>query len=83
VAVQVCEWTGHIDDVRRWLVDIGHAEDEKFFELKDAQLIIKTLEGNEHVSTIGSIIIRGVQGEYYFCRRDIFMQTYDYPKINV
>ena len=39
-------------------------------------LIIKTLEG-EHLATIGDYIIRGVQGEYYPCKEDIFHQTYE------
>ncbi len=39
-------------------------------------LIIRTLEG-EHLATIGDFIIRGVQGEYYPCKEDIFHQTYE------
>jgi len=39
-------------------------------------LIIKTLE-REHIATIGDYIIRGVKGEYYPCKEDIFNQTYE------
>lgn len=39
-------------------------------------LIIKTLEG-EHLASIGDFIIRGVKGEYYPCKQDIFHQTYE------
>jgi hypothetical protein len=39
-------------------------------------LIIKTLEG-EHLASIGDFIIRGVKGEYYPCKPDIFHQTYE------
>ena len=39
-------------------------------------LIIKTLEG-EHIATIGDYIIKGVKGEYYPCKEDIFHQTYE------
>lgn len=39
-------------------------------------LIIKTLEG-EHVATIGDYIIRGVKGEFYPCKPDIFEATYE------
>jgi hypothetical protein len=42
-------------------------------------LIIKTLEG-EHLATIGDYIIRGVKGEYYPCKEDIFHQTYEYAE---
>lgn len=39
-------------------------------------LVIKTLEG-EHLASIGDFIIRGVKGEYYPCKADIFEQTYE------
>ncbi len=37
---------------------------------------IKTLEGNMKVSQ-GDYIIKGVQGEFYPCKPDIFEQTYE------
>ena len=39
-------------------------------------LVIKTLEG-EHVASIGDYIIKGVAGEFYPCKPDIFAKTYD------
>lgn len=39
-------------------------------------LIIKTLEG-EHLASIGDYIIKGIKGEYYPCKEDIFNQTYE------
>lgn len=42
----------------------------------DGGLIIKTMEG-EHVATIGDYIIKGVKGEYYPCKEDVFIQTYE------
>lgn len=39
-------------------------------------LIIKTLEG-EHIANIGDYIIKGVKGEFYPCKPDIFEQTYE------
>ena len=39
-------------------------------------LIIKTLEG-EHIATIGDYIIKGVKGEYYPCKEEVFHQTYE------
>lgn len=38
--------------------------------------VINTLEGDMKVSH-GDYIIKGVQGEYYPCKPDIFEQTYD------
>ena len=37
---------------------------------------IRTLEGN-HMATKGDWIIKGVAGEYYPCKPDIFEQTYE------
>ena len=39
-------------------------------------LIIKTLEG-EHIASIGDYIIKGVNGEFYPCKPDIFKKTYE------
>ena len=39
-------------------------------------LVIKTLEGN-HRADKGDWIIKGVKGELYPCKPDIFEQTYE------
>ncbi len=39
-------------------------------------LQIKTLEG-DHFSSIGDWIIKGVKGEFYPCKPDIFEMTYE------
>ena len=39
-------------------------------------LVLKTLEG-EHVASIGDFIIKGIKGEFYPCKPDIFEATYD------
>ena len=39
-------------------------------------MTIKTLEGKMQVSK-GDYIIKGVQGEFYPCKPDIFEQTYE------
>ena len=39
-------------------------------------IFIKTLEG-EMRSSVGDFIIKGVKGEFYSCRGDIFAQTYE------
>jgi hypothetical protein len=40
------------------------------------ELTIPTLEG-DHVARHGDWIIRGVAGEFYSCRNDIFRMTYE------
>lgn len=42
-------------------------------------LIILTLEG-EHIASIGDYIIKGVAGEFYPCKLDIFEKTYELAK---
>ena len=39
-------------------------------------LIIKTLEGN-HKASYGDWIIKGIEGEFYPCKPDIFAATYE------
>lgn len=38
--------------------------------------IIPTLEG-QHIATEGDWIIKGVKGEFYPCKPDIFVSTYE------
>ena len=42
-------------------------------------LIIKTLEG-KHIASIGDYIIKGVNGEFYPCKPDVFFKSYE--KVN-
>lgn len=42
----------------------------------DGQFVIRTLEGDMKAG-FGDWIIRGVRGEFYPCKPDIFAQTYE------
>lgn len=42
----------------------------------DGGLVIKTLEG-EHIASIGDYIIKGIKGEFYPCKPDVFEKSYD------
>jgi hypothetical protein len=46
------------------------------FRVESDGLVINTLEGNMKAS-IGDFIIKGVQGEFYPCKPDIFEKTYE------
>jgi len=46
------------------------------FSKVEGGLIIKTLEG-EHIANIGDYIIKGVKGEFYPCKPDVFSLTYE------
>lgn len=39
-------------------------------------IIIPTLEG-DHLAELGDYIIKGIAGEYYPCKPDIFNKTYE------
>lgn len=45
-------------------------------ENKGATLVIHTLEGDMEAS-IGDYIIKGINGEFYPCKPDIFAKTYE------
>ena len=42
------------------------------------QLIIETLEG-KHAANVGDYVIKGVKGEFYPCKAEIFQMTYEQP----
>lgn len=44
---------------------------------KGGALTLKTLESNEHIVSDNDWIIRGVKGELYACKPDIFTMTYE------
>ncbi len=57
-----------------WLSQMGANIDGWVFH--DGEITIPTLEGAMKASD-GDYIIKGIQGEYYPCKPDIFEQTYD------
>ena len=82
VEVDAIKWTGYnISEVKDF---VGES---LLYEIYDGawqvgkapvmvDMKIKTLEGNMSVS-IGDYIIKGIQGEFYPCKPDIFEQTYE------
>lgn len=63
-----------IDDWARLWIFLGPGE--PWAVADDLGIDIKTLEGVMHASP-GDWIIKGVKGEYYPCKPDIFEQTYE------
>ena len=43
---------------------------------ENPKFMIETLEG-EHIASIGDCIIKGIKGEFYPCKPDIFEKTYE------
>ena len=48
----------------------------KYYIDENEDLIIQTLEGNMKAN-LGDFIIKGVNGEFYPCKPDIFEKTYE------
>lgn len=57
-------------------VEIQEFMDRYLDDTQDNQLKIETLEG-VMLANIGDYIIKGVTGEFYPCKPDIFAKTYD------
>ncbi len=78
VVIDAWQWNGHTPgDARKFCTD--NIPDRNFGVggLKGKiGMIIPTLEG-DHVAEAGDWIIRGVKGEYYPCKPDIFKLTYE------
>lgn len=83
VVISAIEWTGkNLLDVTRFIEnkdDIGsfHRNWGLYCDIvSDYGLTINTLEGAMSAS-VGDYIIKGVAGEFYPCKPDIFLKTYD------
>jgi hypothetical protein len=76
VVIDAVQWTGsNGEEIDSFIGEIG---DRHYYDV-DGTLIIKTLEGN-HDATINDWIIKGIKGEFYPCKPDIFEMTYEKEK---
>ena len=86
VKIQAIKWDGTNDSTRLVLEFMGRevADDGFLYLCQIARvkgLDIVTLEDGadgraKHVASVGDYIIKGVQGEFYPCKPDIFEETY-------
>ena len=63
------------DDFPDWFID-GTNKHKIHLSAEPTEADIETLEGWHHAS-YGDYIIKGVKGEIYPCKPDIFAMTYD------
>ena len=73
VVIDAIQYTGdeeNVKEVQKFLED-GNWK----YEVKGEVVIVQTLEG-DHNLVKGNYLIRGIKGEYYPCRKDIFEKTY-------
>ena len=81
ITIDFIEWTGeNLLDVIRFTGQHASAMDLRWGDYEDLVsrdgLKISTLEGSMS-ATVGDMIIKGVNGEHYPCKPDIFAKTYD------
>lgn len=71
VIVEAIPWTGDNEDQVAEFMGV-------LYVLKDSdeKIVIDTLEGQMRAD-LGDFIIRGIMGEFYPCKPDIFAMTYD------
>jgi hypothetical protein len=85
VVIDAFQWTGDFDALDAWFHSMGYLEDghagiyEDHNPAGEGLLVIPTLEG-EMRALRGDYIIRGVKGEFYPCKPDIFTATYEPEK---
>ena len=84
VVVEAIQWNGkNFDEISNFIQDFhGHKkvyEDAEEAALKSGEYYISTLEGIM-TANAGDWIIKGVKGEFYPCKPDIFEKTYE--KVN-
>lgn len=72
VVIEAIQWTGNLEEIKEFVGDSLIIEE---FHGKFA-ISIKTLEGI-HDAMFNDYIIKGVNGEFYPCKPDIFQKTYE------
>jgi len=63
-------------DATEELIDFLHQSNRDIFSAGDGTVEISTLEG-VMIGNPGDWIIKGIKGEYYPCKPDIFEATYE------
>jgi hypothetical protein len=80
IVIEAFQWTGDINqlDDPLWIVDAIKAGSVRFRSqgTPDVVMDIDTLEGTMTVR-LGDYIIRGIKGEIYPCKPDIFAASYE------
>ena len=75
IQIEAVQWNGkNFDEIKEFCKDAMIAY--------GGELIIPTLEDGKfikakHVATEGDYVIKGIRGEFYFCKEDIFNETYE------
>lgn len=77
LVVEAVQYTGdNLDEIKSFCNENICIITSRLGDAVIYSLYINTLEGNMHIST-NDYIIKGVDGEYYPCKSDIFEMTYE------
>ena len=76
VVIDFLPFYNNILEVQNW-VETFNEDFSTHFKVEGNTLKVKTLEGISYDVTTSDVIIRGVKGEYYPCKKDIFEETYE------
>lgn len=84
VIIEAFQWTGDQEQLEdtEWIIeaikeDKVHFQEEVFPNRESyTHMLIETLEGTM-IATHGDYIIKGIKGEIYPCKSDIFEATYE------
>jgi len=77
VIIEAIQWTKEtMPEVMKFTKELG---EKRLINIDDTMLVIRTLEG-DIVAKPGDYIIKGIKGEFYPCRADIFKLTYEEVK---
>ena len=77
VVIEAVQWSGNnLNEILDFMKD----KQPNYYEDDEKKLLtIQTLEGNM-IASVDDYIIKGVQGEFYPCKPDIFKKTYEVVK---
>lgn len=82
IVVETIQWTGdNLSEVQEFVGDSLLLHEYDYHTSNSIRTVvtgisIHTLEG-DHYASVGDYIIKGVQGEFYPCKPDIFEETYE------
>lgn len=76
VTIEAIQWTGHnLEEIKKFSENTAKKRTNLVPEKELNQLLIHTEEG-VMIANLGDWIIKGVKGEFYPCKPDIFKMTY-------
>ena len=79
VVIEAIQWNG--ENLNEVMTFCNGDASYELMARGTSELVIATLEDGEsiarHVASVGDFIIKGVAGEFYPCKPDIFAATYE------